>query len=30
MKILRFLEIALIIALLANIVAMAYTYHVYG
>lgn len=30
MKMLRFLEIALIIALLANIVAMAYTYHVYG
>lgn len=30
MKILRFLEIALIIALLANIAAMAYTYYVFG
>lgn len=30
MKILRFLEIALIIALLANIAAMEYTYHVFG
>ena len=30
MKILRFLEIALIIALLANIAAMTYTYYVFG
>ena len=30
MKMLRFLQIALIIALLANIASMAYTLHVFG
>ena len=30
LKLLRFLEIALIIALIANVAAMAYTYYVFG